>query len=107
MQTENRFFDDLAKLMLNAAGAAQGMKGELDTMLRQRLERWFASLDLTPRDEFEAVRAMAAEARAENLRLSERLAILEAQLGSVAKEPKAHKPRKPAVAQETEASERD
>lgn len=90
MQTENRFLDELAKLMLNAAGAAQGVKGEIDSLLRQRLERWFAGLDLVPRDEFDAVRAMAAEARAENLRLSERLTALEAQLAA---KPKSRKPK--------------
>lgn len=94
MQTENRFLDDLAKLMLNAAGAAQGMKGELDNMLRQRLERWLANLDLVPRDEFDAVRAMAAEARAENLRLSERLSALEAEIGAAKKKPREAKPPK-------------
>jgi len=78
MQTENRFLDDLAKMMLNAAGAAQGMKGEIDVLLRQRLERWLESMNLVPREEFDAVRAMAAEARAENLRLEARIAALEA-----------------------------
>lgn len=78
MQTENRFLDDLAKLMLNAAGAAQGVKGEIDILLRQRLERWMESMNLVPREEFDAVRAMAAEARAENLRLEARIAALEA-----------------------------
>jgi len=78
MQTENRFLDDLAKLMLNAAGAAQGVKGEIDILLRQRLERWLDSMNLVPREEFDAVRAMAAEARAENLRLEARIAALEA-----------------------------
>ena len=85
MQTENRFLDDLAKLMLNAAGAAQGMKEEMDTLLRQRLERCLESMNLVPREEFDAVRAMAAEARAENLRLEARIAALEA----------AQKPAKP------------
>ncbi|MEQ1888527.1 MAG: accessory factor UbiK family protein [Alphaproteobacteria bacterium] len=79
MQTENRFLDELAKLMLNAAGAAQGMKGEIDGLLRQRLERWLESMNLVPREEFDAVRAMAAEARQENLRLEARIAALEAQ----------------------------
>lgn len=89
MQTENRFLDDLAKLMLNAAGAAQGMKAELENVLRQRLERWFADMDLVPRDEFDAVRAMAAAAREENSRLAARLAALEAQVAA------RHKPGKP------------
>jgi BMFP domain-containing protein YqiC len=92
MQTENRFLDDLAKLMLNAAGAAQGMKAEMENVMRQRLERWFADMNLVPRDEFDAVRAMAAAAREENSRLSARLAALEAQKKPV--KPRASKPRK-------------
>ena len=80
MQTENRFLDDLAKLMLNAAGAAQGMKGEIDTVFRQRLERWLESMNLVSREEFDTVRAMAAEARQENLNLEARIAALEARL---------------------------
>jgi BMFP domain-containing protein YqiC len=96
MQTENRFLDDLAKLMLNAAGAAQGMKAEMENVMRQRLERWFADMNLVPRDEFDAVRAMAAAAREENSRLSARLAALEAQLAAQKKPGKsrASKPRK-------------
>jgi len=95
MQTENRFLDDLAKFMLNAAGAAQGVKGEIDSLMRQRLERWLENMNLVPRDEFDAVRAMAAEARQENLRLEARIAALEAQL-SAPKKPR--KPKSPATA---------
>ncbi len=91
MQTENRFLDDLAKLMLNAAGAAQGMKGEIDVLLRQRLERWLESMNLVPREEFDAVRAMAAEARAENLRLEARIAALEAVQGAAKKTARTHR----------------
>lgn len=94
MQTENRFLDDLAKMMLNAAGAAQGVKGEIDMLLRQRLERWLDSMNLVPREEFDAVRAMAAEARAENLRLEARIAALEAQMAA---------PKKPARTKKTGA----
>ncbi len=96
MQTENRFLDDLAKLMLNAAGAAQGMKGELDALLRQRLERWMDSMNLVPREEFDVVRAAAAEARLENIRLEARLAALEAQVARLTKtaKPRAAKPEK-------------
>lgn len=87
MQTENRLLDDLAKFMLNAAGAAQGVKEEIDSLMRQRLERWLDSMNLVPREEFDAVRAMAAEARAENLRLEARIAALEAQMSAAPKKP--------------------
>ena len=91
MQTENRFLDELAKLMLNAAGAAQGVKSEIDMAVRQRLERWLESMNLVPREEFDAVRAMAAEARQENLRLESRIAALEAKLSAPVKVKKSKK----------------
>lgn len=95
MQTENRFLDDLAKMMLNAAGAAQGVRGEIDMLLRQRLERWLESMNLVPREEFDAVRAMAAEARQENLRLEARIAALEARQGAAKKTAKPRKSSDP------------
>ena len=95
MQTENRFLDDLAKFMLNAAGAAQGVKEEIDGLFRQRMESWLESMNLVPREEFEAVRAMAAEARQENLRLEARIAALEARIAT---------PKKPARAKNTGAT---
>ncbi len=91
MQTENRFLDELAKLMLNAAGAAQGVKSEIDMAVRQRLERWLESMNLVPREEFDAVRAMVAEARQENLRLESRIAALEAKLSEPVKVKKSKK----------------
>lgn len=93
MQTENRFLDDLAKFMLNAAGAAQGVKEEIDSLFRQRMESWLENMNLVPREEFDAVRAMAAEARQENLRLEARIAALEAQLSAPAK--KRSSPKRP------------
>lgn len=91
MQTENRFLDDLAKLISNAAGAAQGMKGELDGLFRQRVERLLDGFDFVARDEFEAVKAMAAAAREENDRLEARIAALEAQAVTRAKRPRSAK----------------
>ena len=82
MQTENRMLDQLARLVSNAAGAAQGVKAEIDGLFRQRAERWLADLDLAPREEFEAVKAMAALAREQNLLLEARIAALEAQLAA-------------------------
>lgn len=77
MQTQNPFLDGLAKIMTDAAGAAQGVRTEIDTFVKQRLEKLVADMDLVPRDEFEAVKAMAAKARAENERLEKRLQALE------------------------------
>jgi BMFP domain-containing protein YqiC len=82
--TQTRFFDDLAKLMTNAAGAAQGVRREIDTLIQAQMERVLNNMDLVKRDEFEAVKAMAAKAREENDALSVRLAALEAKLGGSA-----------------------
>ncbi|CFX52013.1 conserved protein of unknown function [Candidatus Filomicrobium marinum] len=80
-QTSNRLFDDLAKLMNDAAGAAQGVKQEFETMARSQGEKILREMDVVQREEFEAVRAMAEKARAENERLEARIAALEAKLG--------------------------
>lgn len=80
MQTGNRFFDDLAKVASGAASTVVGVKQELDAMVRQRIERLVADFDLVRRDEFEAVKAMAANARAEQERLDRRLSELEAKI---------------------------
>ena len=76
--TSSRFFDELAKLMTNAAGAAQGVRRELDTLVQGQIERVLNNLDLVKRDEFEAVKEMAAKAREENDALRERIEKLEA-----------------------------
>ena len=80
MQTRDKFFDDLSQLLTNAAGMAQGMKTEAETALRSRFERWLAEVSIVSRDEFDAVREMAAKAREENERLAARIAELEAKL---------------------------
>lgn len=80
MQTRSRILDDVSKLMTNAAGVAQGVKDEAETVFRARVERWLAESDLVTREEFDAVRDMAAKAREENERLSARIAELEAKL---------------------------
>ncbi len=79
-QTTGRFFDDIAKLMMDTAGAAQGMRAEFETAARARAEKFFRLMDLPQREEFEAVKAMALKAREENEVLSRRVADLEAQL---------------------------
>ena len=77
MQTDNRFLDDLARLATGALGTLQGVKGEFDQLVRQQIEKLLADQNLVTREEFDAVKAMAAEARAENERLAVRLAELE------------------------------
>ena len=80
MQTDNRFLDGMARFFTNAAGAAQAFKAEMETMMKARMEKMIAGLDFVPREEFDAVKAMAAKAREENEKLAERVAALEAKL---------------------------
>ncbi|MBK8209669.1 MAG: accessory factor UbiK family protein [Rhodospirillales bacterium] len=80
MQTSNRFFDDLAKVASGAASTLVGVKQEIEALARQQVERLVAEFDLVRRDEFEAVQAMAANARAEQERLEHRVAALEEKL---------------------------
>jgi BMFP domain-containing protein YqiC len=77
-QTTGRFFDELGKLITDAAGAAEGVRKEIDGIVRAQAERVLNGLDVVQREEFEAVKAMAQKAREENERLSERVATLEA-----------------------------
>jgi len=84
MQTRDKLFDDLSQLMTNAAGMAQGVKAEMDTAMRSWVERWLADSNLVTREEFDAVREMAARAREENERLEARIAALEARLAKKA-----------------------
>ena len=77
MQTDNPFLDGIARVFTDAAGAAQSLRGEIDTFVRQRLEKLVADMDFVPREEFEAVKAMAAKARTENDALAARIAELE------------------------------
>ncbi|MBS0278401.1 MAG: accessory factor UbiK family protein [Proteobacteria bacterium] len=77
MQTDNPFLDGLSRIFTDAAGAAQSVRAEMDTFIRQRLERLVADMDFVPREEFEAVKAMAAKAREENAKLEARIAALE------------------------------
>lgn len=78
MQTENRFFDDLAKLINGAAGTLAGMTREAEAATRERAKEWIGGLDFVSRDEFEAVKEMAAKAREEADALKARLDTLEA-----------------------------
>ena len=80
-QTTNRLFDDFAKLMTDAAGAAQGVKQDADTFFRSQAERVLRELDVVQREEFEAIKAMAAKALEENELLRKRIEALEAAVG--------------------------
>lgn len=82
MQTQNRFFDDLARVASGALGTLSGVKGEVESRLRDQLERVLAGMDLVSREEFEAVKAMAANARAGQEDLARRLAALESRLAA-------------------------
>ncbi len=79
-QTNNRLLDELAKLLTDAAGAAQGVQREAATLFRAQGERIVREMDLVPREEFEVVKAMAQKAREENDALAARIAALEARL---------------------------
>lgn len=81
MQVDNRLLDDLARMAGGAAGALSGVRGELEARLKQQLERILGEMDVVSRDEFEAVKAMAAKARTEQEKLEKRVADLEAALG--------------------------
>ena len=86
-QTNNRFFDEVARLMNDAAGVAQGVRREFDTLLRHQAERILGDLDVVKREEFEAVKEMARLAREENEALKARIAALEAKLEAKPAEP--------------------
>jgi BMFP domain-containing protein YqiC len=83
-QTNNRFFDEVGRLMNDAAGVATGVRREFDTMMRTQAERILRELDVVQREEFEAVKEMARLAREENEALKARIAALEAKLGAPA-----------------------
>ena len=81
MQTRNKLMDDMAQLMTNAMGVAQGARAEAETAFKGLLERWMADREFVTREEFDAVRAMAQKAREENAALEARIAALEAAKG--------------------------
>ena len=81
-QTTSRFFDEIARLMNDAAGVAQGVRREFDTLFRSQAERILRDLDVVPREEFEAVKEMVRLAREENEALKARVAALEATVAS-------------------------
>ena len=78
MQTQNKLFDDLARVANGAVSTVMSMKDEIDALVRQRLERYLSTVDLVTREEYEVVKAMAAKARTENEALEARIVALEA-----------------------------
>jgi hypothetical protein len=82
MQTENRFFDDMARVASGALSGFTGLRQEIEARLREQVERMLRDMDLVTREEFEAVKAVAATARAEQERLAARVAKLEAALAA-------------------------
>ncbi|MEC9367345.1 MAG: accessory factor UbiK family protein [Pseudomonadota bacterium] len=93
-QTTGRFFDEIGKLVTDAAGAAQGVRREVETVVRGQAERVLRDLDIVQREEFEAVKEMARKAREENEALLRRVAQLEAELALLSGESEAeHTPR--------------
>ncbi|WP_082463931.1 accessory factor UbiK family protein [Sphingomonas sp. Leaf17] len=92
MQTENRILDDLAKIMNGAAGTIAGMGREAESSARARAREWIGGLDFVSRDEFDAVKAMAAAARDEADALKVRLDALEAKSAAAPVSPPAPRP---------------
>jgi BMFP domain-containing protein YqiC len=84
MTTNNssRFFDELSKLMTNAAGAAQGVRKEVDSLVQSQVERVLNNMNMVKREEFDVVRDMAVMARTENERLEKQIAEIEAKLAT-------------------------
>ena len=91
MQTQNRLLDDLTRVATSALGVAAGMREEIEARLRDQFERILSNMDLVSREEFDAVKAMAAKARAEQEDLAVRLAALEAKFDQGSKPKKAAK----------------
>ena len=87
-QTSNRFFDEMARLMNDAAGVAQGVRREVDTLFHAQVERILRDYNVVKREEFEAVKEMARLAREENEALKARIEALEAKAAAKPKKPK-------------------
>lgn len=91
MQTTGRLFDDIARVATGAAGALTGVREEAETLVKNRLERLISEMDLVTREEFDAVKAVAAQARAEQEALSAKVEELEKALAAVQNGPKSRK----------------
>ncbi len=94
MQSQNRIFDDLVKMMNGVAGTMAGVGREAESSMRDKMREWVGGMDFVGRDEFEAVKAMAVAAREENEVLKGRIAALEAAAKGASAKPRAPKPAK-------------
>lgn len=83
MQSENKILDDFARLASGAMGVAAGMRSEVEARLREQLERLLAQMDLVPREEFDAMKAVAIAAREEQEALTQKLTAMEARLAAL------------------------
>ena len=85
LKTDNRFFDDLAKVATGAVGALSGARQQIHQEIRSQINRFIVEMDFVPREDFETVEAMAREARIQNQKLEARVKALEEKLGVKAK----------------------
>jgi len=83
MQTRNRILDDMARVASGALGTATGLRGEVEALVRERLKRVLGDMELVDREEFEAVKAMAAKARTEQEKMAATIAALEAEIAAL------------------------
>jgi BMFP domain-containing protein YqiC len=95
MQTENRLLDDLARMASGALNTLSGLREEFETRVRERVERILADMDMVPREEFEAVRAMAQKARTEQEDLAAKITELERKVAKLSDA--MEKPKRPAT----------
>ena len=107
MQSRNRVFDDLARVTNGAASVLSGFRDEAEAKLRQQVERWLAEMDVVPREEFDAVREMAANARREQEALNARVAELEAKIAAMAGPKQARRKAAKGSAAEASGTESD
>ena len=101
MQTRNRVLDDMARVATGALGVASSMRGEVEARLRAQFDRLLGDMDLVTREEFDAVKALAARAREEQEELTERLAALEARLAALEGDGRKAPAKKPAAKKTT------
>ena len=95
MKTENRFFDEMAKMATGAVGAFAGVREQIQAEIKSQINRFIVEMDFVPREDFEIVEAMAREARLENKKLAGRLDALEGRTGSKTAKPSAAKKAAP------------
>ena len=101
MQSQNRLFDDFVKVMNGAAGTLAGMTREAQTAFQERMRDWVGGLDMVSREEFDAVKAMAAAAREESQALKSRVEALEAALAATTARPASKGRKRPEAGEAT------